>query len=81
MLRRLLTVVLTAGVVLAVLSFWRPRVWPTVDVGSQAAQQTPETFLQATRRAIALGTDFIAVGTDLSILARGADALAAEYRG
>jgi tetratricopeptide (TPR) repeat protein len=55
MLRRLLTVVLAAGVVLAVLSIWRPRVWPTVDVGSQAAQQTPETFLQATRRALAQG--------------------------
>ena len=33
-----------------------------------------------TRRAIALGTDFIAIGTDLGLLARGADALRAEYR-
>ena len=33
-----------------------------------------------TRRAIALGTTFTAVGTDLALLARGADALCAAYR-
>jgi len=32
------------------------------------------------RRCIALGTTFTAVGTDLALLARGADALRAEYR-
>ena len=54
-LSRLLTAAIAAACVLAALSIWRPRVWPSVDVSSQAAQQTPETFLQATRRALAQG--------------------------
>ena len=54
-LSRLLTAGVAAACVLAALSIWRPRVWPSVDVSSQAAQQAPETFLQATRRALAQG--------------------------
>ena len=51
---------------------------------ASAPPASPPASSASTRRrpaaAIALGTTFTAVGTDLSLLARGADALCAEYR-
>ena len=53
-------------------------------IGRIRAAGKPAGFLSLdpamNRRAMAWGTSFTAVGTDLSLLARGADALCAEYR-
>jgi Flp pilus assembly protein TadD len=54
MLRRLFVLVLLCGCALAAVPSVRARVWAVLGT-SQAAQQTPETFIQSARRLLAHG--------------------------
>jgi len=64
----------------------RPEVWPTIlDVGAQArAQGKAAGFLSAReqdcRKVLADGFSFVATGSDLGLIARGADALVKLYK-
>ncbi|WP_423140854.1 4-hydroxy-2-oxoheptanedioate aldolase [Parablastomonas sp. CN1-191] len=64
-----------------------PDVQAAVEAGIAAVRAAgkPAGILiadeQAARRYLALGAGFVAVGTDVTLLARGAEALAARFRG
>ena len=64
-----------------------PAVWPKIEDAMRrirAAGRAPGFLTPSepdARRVLELGAQFVAVGSDIGLLARGADALIAKYRG
>jgi 4-hydroxy-2-oxoheptanedioate aldolase len=64
-----------------------PEVWPRIEDAVQRIRRAGKApgFLTPNeadaRRVLALGAQFVAVGADAGVLARGVDALAAKFKG